>query len=46
MPVTYVLYHSREWDTLVETGWITALVDWWPAHPFGPIVAWATMVRP
>lgn len=22
-----VVYHSREWDTLVETGWITLYVD-------------------
>lgn len=22
-----VEYHSREWDTLVETGWVTMYVD-------------------
>jgi hypothetical protein len=27
MNVRYVLYHSLEWEVLVETGWVTATVD-------------------
>ena len=22
------IYHSHEWESLVETGWVTMIVDW------------------
>jgi hypothetical protein len=39
------IYHSYDWMCLVEQGWITALIDVWPANINGPAVPWATMVR-
>lgn len=29
LPAKKIVYHSQEWDELVEQGWITARVDWY-----------------
>jgi hypothetical protein len=39
----YVIYHSREWEALVEQGWVTHIVI---DEPFVDGVRVALMVRP
>jgi hypothetical protein len=41
----WCIYHSHEWETLVETGWVTAFVEYYPVIPFGPIERVAIMLR-
>lgn len=40
----WCVYHSPEWQVLVETGWITAFVEHYPVVPFGPVERVAIMI--
>lgn len=43
--VCSVAYHSTEWKLLVETGWVTVVVDMWLDKPLGKLIQTATMLR-